>query len=136
LNSAASPATSAVVVAGDEETRILFRGLLRLQRIRVDGEADGAQQCLTLVGQHKPTLLVADINLAEGSPSALIADARRLHPGLRVVLVSTPSHPVPAMVNGARPDVVLQRPFRIREFVDAVLPGTSGAGLSLTPGPR
>ena len=116
--------TSAVVVAGDEETRILFRGLLRLHRIRVDGEADGAEQALQLVKDHRPTLLVLDVNLAEGSSTALVADARRIRPELRIVLVAPASRPLPPSQDGGRPDALLLRPFRIREFEEAVGPGS------------
>ena len=43
------PTLSAVVVAGDEETRVLLRGLLRLHHFRVDGEAEGATQAIELI---------------------------------------------------------------------------------------
>ncbi|MCI4338987.1 MAG: hypothetical protein L3J68_01465 [Thermoplasmata archaeon] len=121
------PAASAVVVAGDEETRVLLRGLLRLHHFRVDGEAEGATQCLELIREHHPTLLVADVNLAEGSPSSLVSEARRAEPSLRVILVAPASRPPAAPTdNGKGPDVVLLRPFRIRQFAEALLaPGTT-----------
>jgi len=116
------PAT-AVLVAGDEETRVLLRGLLRLQHFHVDGEADGAQKALELVRTYQPGLLVADVNLSEGSPAALVADARAIVPTLRVVLVAPASRPPPVMgVAKQGPDVVLLRPFRIQQFRDAVAP--------------
>jgi DNA-binding NarL/FixJ family response regulator len=117
------PATSAVVVAGDEETRVLLRGLLRLHHFRVDGEAEGASQCLELIREHRPTLLVADVNLAEGSPGSLVSEARKLAPGLRVILVAPASRPPAPPADSSRgPDVVLLRPFRIRQFAEALLP--------------
>lgn len=117
------PATSAVVVAGDEETRVLLRGLLRLHHFRVDGEAEGASQCLELIREHRPTLLVADVNLAEGSPGSLVSEARKLAPGLRVILVAPASRPpAPPADRSQGPDVVLLRPFRIRQFAEALLP--------------
>jgi DNA-binding NarL/FixJ family response regulator len=126
------PASSAVVAAGDEETRVLLRGLLRLHHFRVDGEAEGATQCLELIRDHHPTLLVADVNLAEGSPGALVSEARKAAPQLRVILVAPASRPpnVPSDHDRA-PDVVLLRPFRIRQFAEALLPSSSGA----SPGP-
>jgi DNA-binding NarL/FixJ family response regulator len=121
------PASSAVVAAGDEETRVLLRGLLRLHHFRVDGEAEGATQCLELIREHHPTLLVADVNLAEGSSSALVGEARRAAPQLRVILVAPASRPptVPTDQEKA-PDVVLLRPFRIRQFAEALVPSASG----------
>jgi DNA-binding NarL/FixJ family response regulator len=118
-----SPPASAVVVAGDEETRVLLRGLLRLHHFRVDGEAEGATQCLELIREHRPTLLVADVNLAEGSPGSLVTEARRVAPELRVILVAPASRPPsPPADHDRGPDVVLLRPFRIRQFAEALLP--------------
>lgn len=123
-----SPPASAVVVAGDEETRVLLRGLLRLHHFRVDGEAEGATQCLELIREHHPTLLVADVNLAEGSPGSLVSEARRAAPDMRVILVAPASRPpAPAADHDHGPDVVLLRPFRIRQFAEALLPpGSTG----------
>ncbi len=115
---------SAIVVAGDEETRVLLRGLLRLHHFRVDGEAEGATQAIELLRDHRPTLVVADVNLAEGSAGTLVAEARRLLPETRVVLVAPASRPPPPNPDPARgPHVVLLRPFRIRQFAEALLPG-------------
>jgi DNA-binding NarL/FixJ family response regulator len=113
---------SAVVVAGDEEIRVLLRGLLRLHHVRIEGEAEGATQALELVRDLRPSLLVADVNLAEGSSSTLIAEARAAVPGLRTVLVAPASRPPPPPPAGTGPDAVLLRPFRIRQFVDALGP--------------
>jgi DNA-binding NtrC family response regulator len=118
-----APAASAVVAAGDEETRVLLRGLLRLHHYRVEGEAEGATQCLELIRDHRPNLLVADVNLAEGSSSALVAEARREAPDLRVILVAPASRP-PSQPTDGGPDVVLLRPFRIRQFAEALLPAS------------
>ncbi len=120
-----APTASAVVAAGDEETRVLLRGLLRLHHFRVDGEAEGATQCLELIREHSPTLLVADVNLAEGSSGSLVREARRVAPALRVILVAPASRP-PTLTGDQGPDVVLLRPFRIRQFAEALLPPPSG----------
>jgi DNA-binding NarL/FixJ family response regulator len=118
---------TAVVVAGDEETRVLLRGLLRLHHFRVEGEAEGAGQALELLRDHRPSLLLADVNLAEGSPAALVGDARALLPQLRIVLVAPASRPPPLTAGGARgPDVVLLRPFRIRQLAEALIPNPPG----------
>lgn len=127
LSGTLASTSSAVVVAGDEETRVLLRGLLRLHHFRVDGEAEGATQAIELVRMHRPSLLVIDTSLAEGSSNGLIGHARGLSPGLRVILVGPASHP-PAVPSDPmqRPDVVLLRPFRIRQFADALVPSGSG----------
>lgn len=110
-------------MAGDEETRVLLRGLLRLHHFRVDGEAEGASQAIELVRVHRPALLVVDANLAEGSSQPLVAQARALAPKLRVILVAPASRPPnPSADPAQRPDVVLLRPFRIRQFAEALNP--------------
>jgi two-component system, NarL family, response regulator DevR len=125
-----STAATAIVVAGDEEVRVLLRGLLRLHHFRVDGEAGGASHALELLRDHRPSLLVVDVNLAEGSSVMLVADARAIVPHLRVILVASASRPpAPATDPAHRPDVVLLRPFRIREFAEALRPrGAEPAG--------
>lgn len=114
---------TAVIVAGDEETRVLLRGLLRLHHCRVDGEAEGATQSLELLREHQPSLVVVDVNLAEGSASPLVAEARKLLPKARIILVAPASRPPPAPADPALgPHVVLLRPFRIRQFAEALFP--------------
>lgn len=121
-----SPST-AIVVAGDEETRVLLRGLLRLHQFRVEGEAEGATHALELVRDRRPALMVADVNLAEGSPVALVASARAVVPGLRVILVAPASRPPPVPSDPSqRADIVLLRPFRIRQFAEALAPSGPG----------
>jgi CheY-like chemotaxis protein len=122
------PTTSAIVVAGDEETRVLLRGLLRLHHLRVDGEADGATQALELLRHHQPSLLVIDVNLAEGSAPRLVRDARALSPHLRTILVAPASRPPPPTEPEERPDALLLRPFRIRQFAEALRPADEAPG--------
>jgi len=111
------------VVAGDEETRVLLRGLLRLHHFRVDGEAEGASHAVELVRVHRPTLLVVDANLAEGSSENLVAQARAIVQGIRVILVAPASRPPNLADDPARrPDALLLRPFRIRQFAEALTP--------------
>lgn len=78
-------------------------------------------RALDLLRNHHPSLLIVDVNLAEGSPAALLAEARRLAPSTRIILVAPASRPPPAGV-GPAPDVTLLRPFRIRQFAEALAP--------------
>lgn len=114
---------SAVVVAGDEETRVLLRGLLKLHRFRVVGEASGASQADELVRLHRPTVLVADATLVEGSLGRLFPAARDASPGTRIILIQPNARP-PPLEPPAVPDATLVRPFRVRDFIDA-LSGTN-----------
>ena len=124
---------AAIVVAGDEETRVLLRGLLRLHHFRVDGEAEGTTQAIELLEVHRPNLAVVDANLVEGGLVGLFTQARSLVPGIRIILVAPASRP-PSFSGelSQRPDVVLLRPFRIRQFAEALSPpGTPAPGTVL-----
>jgi DNA-binding NarL/FixJ family response regulator len=115
----ASPqGSTAVVIAGDEEIRVLLRGLLRLHHFRVLGEAENEDEGIALIRTHTPKLVVADTNLAAGTVGSLFEGARRIVPQIRAVLVA------PGRGDDAGPppkaDAVLQRPFRVRDFAAAV----------------
>jgi DNA-binding NtrC family response regulator len=121
------PPRGALVVAADEELRILFRGLLQLQRVRVDAEAEGVTEALRLVREHRPGLIVADTHLSDGTPEELMAKARGVVVGMRFVLIAPASRPPSPSDAGPGPDVLLLRPFRIQQFADAVAPRGPGA---------
>ncbi len=114
------PPPTALVVAGDEETRVLLRGLLRLHHFRVDGEAEGVTQALEMLREHPPTLLVVDLNLTEGSATALLQEVRGFAPTVRTILVAPASRPLPPRPEPYA-DVLLLRPFRIRQFAEALV---------------
>jgi len=116
------PPPGALVVAADEELRILFRGLLQLQHVRVDAEAEGVTDAVKLVREHRPGLVVADVHLSDGTPGELIAQARAIVAGLRIVLIAPASRPPSSADTRGGSVVVLLRPFRIQQFADAVGP--------------
>lgn len=123
--------TSAIVVAGDEETRVLLRGLLRLHHYRVIGEAEGSTEGTKLLRTHPPSVMVVDAALAEGSFPILIREARLLRPEMRVVLVTpTPVRPGDGTPKGADgPDATVTRPFRLADFLAALRgPGSGRPG--------
>jgi DNA-binding NarL/FixJ family response regulator len=111
---------TAIVVAGDEETRVLLRGLLRLHRYRVVAEADTARLGAELVKSHRPQILIADAILAHGELGELVAQSRSAVEGIRVVLVAPATRAPPLPPGVQAPDVVLLRPFRIRQFAEAL----------------
>jgi CheY-like chemotaxis protein len=114
------PSPTAVVASGDEETRVLLRGLLRLHHYRVVGEAEGSTRALEQIETHHPRVLIADLNLAEGSAVRLMAESRTRSPGLRIILVTPGSRPSPVPTGSGGPDVVLARPFKIKQFAEAL----------------
>jgi DNA-binding response OmpR family regulator len=121
---------SAIVVAGDEETRVLLRGLLRLHHYRVIGEAEGSTEGTELLRTHPPSVMVVDAALAEGSFPVLIREARLLRPEMRVVLVTpNPVRPGDGTPKGADgPDATVTRPFRLADFLGALQGKSAGNG--------
>jgi DNA-binding NarL/FixJ family response regulator len=111
---------TALVVAGDEETRVLLRGLLRLHHYRVVGEAEGAHQAIDLLRQTSPGVVVSDVNLVDGTFTDVLDVAKAAVPPPRMILVVPSTRPHAASDSLTRPDAVLQRPFRIRQFADAL----------------
>lgn len=128
------PMPTAVVVAGDDQTRVLFRGLLRLHHFRVVGETGGATEGDELVRHFQPTVLIADTTLSEGSLAALLPSTRDRSPATRIIVVqptvrSISPDPAP------RPDATLTRPFRVKDFVDAISTVAARPAASSRPEP-
>ena len=115
------PAPTAVVVAREEETRILLRGLLRLRHFRVLGEAEGSTHATELIRSEAPGVLVVDASLAEGSVTSLIRTTREVAPGTRIVLVGPFGRESSPPASDAEADAVLPRPFRISQFEEALV---------------
>lgn len=118
----ADSSPTAVVAAGDGETRVLLRSLLKLHHVRVEGEAAGTSQAIDLVQRHRPSLVLADTELTDGSWTELLAASRAHASPSRFVLVSPRALSPGAVADGHAPDAVLVRPFRIRAFADALGP--------------
>jgi DNA-binding NarL/FixJ family response regulator len=111
---------TAIVVAGDEETRLLLRGLLRLHHVQVVGEAEGSTQGMSLLKAHQPSLLIADASLAEGSFASLVAGAREPGHPIRVILVTSDRRRTWPGMGVEGPDVILTRPFHMQEFAEVL----------------
>ncbi|MCI4354773.1 MAG: hypothetical protein L3K06_05345 [Thermoplasmata archaeon] len=110
---------TAVIVAGGEETRVLLRGLLRLQHFRVVGESEGSTDGLQLVRQHRPGLVLIETNLAEGSALSLLHGIREFLPRSRLVVIGALDREGGPVPDGTA-DALLKKPFRIAEFAKAI----------------
>jgi len=112
----------AVVVGGDEDTRLLLRGLLRLNRHRVLLESPKAEGLSALPASNETKVLVVDAGSDPSHPwDTDLATVLRARSDLRALVIvssSDPSLESRARAAGARR--VLVRPFAIREFLDAV----------------
>ncbi|MEA2756217.1 MAG: two-component system, chemotaxis family, chemotaxis protein CheY [Aliidongia sp.] len=87
----------------------------------VAGDCD---QGLQLFVSLSPDLVVTDLSMPDGEGSALIDEIRRKAPGTKILavsgrLVETDSDPWAAR-RSLNVDAVLGKPFRVREFCDAV----------------
>lgn len=125
-------ARTALVVAPDEGMRTLLRGLLRLHRYRIVGEAGGGREAARLLRAQRPALVLIDDPGADDTLGGLVRDLRRELAGTRVVLIRPRSPRFdPARRPGA--DVLLPRPFRLAEFAEAIEPSGPGGARGEPP---
>lgn len=121
--SAAEPPspTPAVIWGQDEETRLLLRGLVRLQRHPVVHEATTVEELEQLPTAAGPRILLYAVPSGNGAWATELASVLERHPELRAVVIlppGTPTRETEARRVGAR--AVLPRPFAIQEFAQAL----------------
>jgi FixJ family two-component response regulator len=112
----------AVLLGGNEDTRLLLRGLLRLHRHRVLLEASAADGIDRLPRSNELKILVLDAGSERDSKwaedlSALLRNRTDLR---AVVILPSPDVALESRARNAGARAVLVRPFAIRDFVDAV----------------
>ena len=120
---AAGPTTPipAVVWGPNDDTRLLLRGLLRLNRHAVVYEARTLGDLELLPPSTQPRLLLVDVGADGGRWSDELARAVQLHSELRPLAILPAGRPdleAQALRAGAR--AVLARPFAIQDFVRAL----------------
>lgn len=113
-------APSAIVLASDEETRVLLRGLLRLNHYRVIAESDDPRQIADLVATQRPQLLVADTGPMQTPVHELLQKTRSSVTDLRIVVVTGAGKAGLSSGGIREADAVLVRPFRVSQFAEAV----------------
>jgi DNA-binding NarL/FixJ family response regulator len=118
---AAGPALHAVIVGGNDEVRLLLRGLLRLHHYQVEREVPAARPPPSAGTPEElwVLLLVVDGNGEEWS--AELASALERQPGLRTLLITSETTPdLEARARSAGVRGVLRRPFSIRDLISTV----------------
>ena len=115
-------APTAVLLASDGESRVLLRGLLRLQRVRLLAQTDDPREAAELVGTHRPTFLLADAGPFESALAELLRKSRATVPELRVILIAGSARRPVSSKELRETDRVLVRPFRVQQFADALRP--------------
>jgi DNA-binding NarL/FixJ family response regulator len=109
----------AVLFGGDDDRRLLLKGILLLHRHPVSLEARSVEDLRELAPSSRPELLVFDAG--DGPWADTLATSLRERPTLRAVVLLPPRSPEmeeAAIHAGARSTVT--RPFTIRELVDAI----------------
>ena len=78
-----------VVIADDEvHIRYLIRNVIRAEGYQVVGEANNGEDALELYRQHRPDLLLIDINLPLKTGDAVLAEIMREFPDAKVVVLT------------------------------------------------
>lgn len=116
------------IVGGSREVRLLIKGLLRLHHHVVVAEGADFEVLNGLAPESEPSVVVVDFDpTVEGRVEAVRA-ARKARPGCRFVLLTAgglPSTREAARSVGA--NAIVNRPFAVRELVEAVAPGGGGS---------
>jgi len=125
LSSGAEPipiAAPAVLLGGNEDTRLLLRGLLRLYHHRVVLETQTPAGLDRLPYSSELKILILDAGAeADRSWSVALAAALQTRPDLRALVILPSSDPaLETLAREAGARMVLVRPFAIRDFIEAV----------------
>jgi two-component system OmpR family response regulator len=101
-------------------------------RFEVVGLAKGGEQAKRMVPEHAPDVIVLDLLLPDvPDPVALVRQLRDLHPGLRVLLVSSlHAEQLAAAGEAAGVEDVCNKGATAQELTDRLYAVASGAGSS------
>jgi len=116
-----APSVGAVIVGGNDETRLLLRGLLRLHRYRILCETPTAEGLDPVEDPQHRRVLVLVSDGDERDWAAELVTARQRQAGLLpLLIVPETSTDVVARARAAGVLGLLGRPFAIRELIAAV----------------
>ena len=121
---------SVAIVGGSEETRLLLRGLLRLYRHRIVGEAASFENFRPpTTPAERAAVVVFDLDLDDPATSGGIARLKGEDPRLRFVFLAAEKTPeLQELAGSLGVHIVLHRPFAVHELIDAVEHASDGAG--------
>lgn len=117
-----APVLPAILLGGNEDTRLLLRGLLRLHRHPVLLEAPSPEGIGRLPRSDEVKILVMDVDTARDAKWAdELSGILEGRPDLRaVVIFPSPDVALDSRARAAGARAVLVRPFAIHDFVEAV----------------
>jgi DNA-binding NarL/FixJ family response regulator len=134
----APPAPAVSVLIADEQPLLVSgarRALERDRTLQVIGEASGADQLLALLRRRRPELLLLDLRLPGRPGGALLAEIRRAHPEVKVVVLAgrdDQARVEEALRLGAA--ACLPRSVRPSDLPSLLRQVAAGALIPLTPG--
>jgi DNA-binding NarL/FixJ family response regulator len=112
---------TAVLWSQNPDTRLLFRGLLRLYQCPTFHEAETRGDVDALQNLSSPTVLIVDAEAQSAGWEHELPALLQGHPELRTLVVLGPQATVtPHQATAAGAVSVLHRPFSIHDFVRAV----------------
>lgn len=83
--------TSALIVDDEPHARAYMRLLLREAGVETSWEAADGAQALALFAEHKPELVILDVNLRMMTGLQVLQRIRQLQPGVLVIMMSSES---------------------------------------------
>lgn len=124
-----------VLLVDDDEfmRRVIAQELLSDLRIQLEGQAGSLREGRRLLATHEFDVLMVDLRLGDGSGFELIAEARKNHPNVEIIVVSAledESHVLHAFELGATG--YLLKDAWLQSFAQAVLQVVNG-GAAITP---
>jgi CheY-like chemotaxis protein len=111
------------IYSGNDEIRLLLRGLLKLHRFHVVREG-GVPAALRDLPKDSSPVVVLDADLDEMGWVEAIQVLRKERPELRVILLTATRSPrVEGQAKASGIDVVVRRPFPVHALLEAVQGG-------------
>lgn len=125
-------ARTALVVDDDDETREYLRDLLSLSGFDVEAAADAAG-ARALVQRRTPDVMLIDMSMPGETGLSLLRDLRARHIGVPALFVTARTGDGPLVLGRELNALVVRKPFRASEFLEAVaraMLGNGGSGAS------
>lgn len=118
-------ARTALVVDDDDETREYLRDLLSLWGFDVEAAADAAG-ARALVRRRAPDVLLIDISMPGETGPSLLRDLRAHDIGVPALFVTARAGDAPLALARELNALVVRKPFRASEFLEAVTRAMTG----------
>jgi CheY-like chemotaxis protein len=120
---AGEAATTVLVIDDEGPIRDVIRFFLERAGYRVV-DADNGRAGLALFGEHKPSLVITDIQMPEGNGLDMIAEFRRINPSVKIIAISGADsaqlQEIVGSAQGLDAVEIVAKPFRPRSLLEIV----------------